>query len=205
MSFGKPLMSPRPRRRNREAGARSERLREAIRQPAGPRRTGPAKRRSLGRLLGRYEPEPRPVAFVALVALGLVALAVLVAREFIGSATPVDYGRQSEAYGRLADAFADACPDDPCGFGWSSQDRPSADVQALMSRLRVRRAGHDPISGTSWLSGTHRSRFDLVHRAPRSGESAASRAAAERALAERYRGPAAEPAWVGAGWLRVDR
>ena len=78
MSAMKPLMSPRPRRRDRPAGPRTEWLHDAILSPVARRvgtRDPVSKRRAMRRLLDRRR--DRSVSWELVIALGLLtALAV---------------------------------------------------------------------------------------------------------------------------------
>ena len=134
----------------------------------------------------------------------LVALSVLVAREFSGSADPVAYQSQPDRYERLAAAMRQSCEAGSCWFGWSSSARPPADVQRLMSQLRIRDAQCDPRTGTCGFLGWHDASFHLVSRAPLSEVPPAHQVRLNRAFAESHPdhdGQSAE--WVGEGWLRV--
>lgn len=200
----KPMMSPRPRRRDRPSGARSRRFRESLLQTSGSRigtRLPADKRRALGRLLDRYEPSPHWKLWSVLALAAIAGSLLFLARAQSGASDLVGFGDDPDGYGRLVAVMGETCAASACAYGWSSPVRPPAEMQHLMSRLRVRDAYYDAVADRATLLGTYRASFSLLFEGP-SGR--LSDAQQERRAAAGLN----PPSWVegrdlGGGWRLV--
>ena len=167
-SFYKPLLAPKPRRRDRRGARRTERLHEAM---LWPDRSGQStrelasKRAAYARHQARYVPVERSrVILVLFLGVGVV-LALLVWREFVQSRHLVPLSENREAYERLVRHIASSCRQGVCSVGSYAGTRPSRDMGGLMADVQARRVRHDPLEATTWIHGAYRGGAALVYEA----------------------------------------
>lgn len=211
--FYKPLMPPKPRRRDRRGAMRTERLHEVLLWPdRTPRssRDPDAKRAAFARLQARYAPAER-TSLVPLSLLGFVSIVlVLAALEFGQSRHLVAYASASERYEQLVAEATANCAEGACSFGWFDEP-PTPEMKRLMSSLRARRVSHDPWTGTTVVRGAHKASFWLIHVSPEpTPEQALAQAHARWQERERWSRAAAR-GWsqrasqdsLGNGWVAI--
>lgn len=179
---------------------RSERLRDALNQPTGPRRgtrSAADKRRSLARLLDRYNRDSRSWWVSLALLVCLVGAIAIVVGAMGDSSDLVEYVEDPEAYARLAVALESACEAPMCAYGWSGTGRPPSEIRRLMGRLRVRDAHVAIEAGRVTLMGAYGAAFAIVHHAHPPGISGRRRTACIGRAATTLASPG--PHWATAG------
>lgn len=148
--FSKPLHLPKPRRRDRRAGARSERRDAVLRQPTegGGWRPPADKRRALRRLLDRNAGDRAHPVLATLVAVAGVLLVGFGAFQMVASGRIVAYEEAPDAYAALVEAVDVACQRRTCTFGTRNRGaNPPPKLRRAMDRLHVETVAYDP-----WLA-----------------------------------------------------
>jgi len=212
--FYKPLMPPKPRRRDRRGARRTERLHEVMLWPDRSElstRELASKRAAFARFQARYAPDER-MMLLPMVILGLVVVvSILAALEFRQSRHLVLYESAQARYEQLVVQAATSCRVDMCEYGWFDEP-PTPEVKRLMSDVRSRRVVYDSWTATTIIRGSHNASFRLVHESPfTTSEQARARvfanqqASEQRSRAElngwRSRLPVREA--LGNGWFLV--
>ena len=214
--FHKPLRMPEPRRSERRAGERAERLREVLQWPdrsGASIRNREEKRAAFARFQSRYAPTDRS-RFVSLALVGAIAAAIAAAGAgFASSRHLVRYAEQPARYHQLVAEVEAVCQRDPCRFGWGG-DRPTSSVASQMAALRVRSVEYEPLTATITLRGDYKTRSWLTYDSPSASPAQARARAHARARARAIQARAAEQGWaaynntrtpLGGGWAEVRR
>ena len=203
-------MPPKPRHRDRRAGAATATFRRALRGsgddgsfPEGPRRSD--RESALKRFRDRYNKLPTRILLLcgALLCLSgyLTMTAVFESRHH----APLESNRAD--YADLITALQDACPEGTCSYGIGMDGRgvekPTWTVEPHMSRLRLSTALYDNLTAEARVSG-RRDQGELVYRVPGATPEQEHIRSRRHAFLDRTRsGAERQLEALGGGWFAV--